>query len=261
MCSSKEDISDFLVVRREQVTSTMEEALKLLDDVNTSRPGVVLATRQTAGKGRRGNTWVSGSPEFYATFVFEVLDRECLSDISSFSLVTGLVLIRVLEKLTDKAIWGLKWPNDVLCLQNNRKVSGILLEMRQHESRNFLLIGIGVNLHSAPKEIPGAGSVAGESGIHIEREVLLKVLCSELGQCFFTFMTSGFEHYLPSVNAKLVFVEEDVVLESGNGCIVGNLKGVGRNGQVKIKVQDQLEEVYSGSLSRLSDYRGELGKC
>lgn len=110
---------------------------------------VVVAERQTAGRGRRGRTWQTGQ----GNLVFSVLLRGPLplATLPTLPLAAGVALQR--------AAGGgrLKWPNDLLDDQG-RKLGGILLEaeLRGEEARQAAL-GIGLNVTEAPA---GAGTMA-----------------------------------------------------------------------------------------------------
>lgn len=102
----------------------------------------VVAARQTGGRGRMGRPWVSPAGNLYVSYALRV-DSPALA--ARYSFVAAVALARALEDI------GLsprcKWPNDVLL--NGRKAAGILLETN---GKDRLVVGIGVNLASAPAE-------------------------------------------------------------------------------------------------------------
>ncbi|WP_261664095.1 biotin--[acetyl-CoA-carboxylase] ligase [Deinococcus sp. Marseille-Q6407] len=107
-----------------------------------SHGAVVVAERQTAGRGRRGRTWQTSG----GSLVFSVLLRGPLplASLPTLPLAAGVALQR--------AVGGgfLKWPNDLLDGED-RKLAGILLEaeLRGEEARQAVL-GIGINVSQAP---------------------------------------------------------------------------------------------------------------
>ncbi len=125
------------------VVSTSDEARKRLDRI--VRPTWITATRQTAGRGRRGRRWVSPAGSFFATLVLPGTGRERGAALMSF--VAALAVRDALSELAGRGDpFRLKWPNDVLA--GDGKISGILLET----AGSFLLVGIGVNLVGLPAE-------------------------------------------------------------------------------------------------------------
>lgn len=110
---------------------------------------VVIADRQLNGRGRLGRHWISPPGNLYASII---LRPDCsLAASAGLSLLTGVALGETLIELgPDDLDLALKWPNDILI--NGAKVAGILLENAAgHGGRTaFVIIGTGVNIHSAP---------------------------------------------------------------------------------------------------------------
>jgi len=130
-----------------ELDSTQNEARRLLKAGRATEGHVVLAERQTAGRGRFGRLWVSPKGGFYATFV--------LPKMTIPSIRVGLVLHDALERLG--VTTQLKWPNDLLV--GEKKLGGILVE----EARGLFLAGVGVNLSMAPLPMTTSASQSGTS--------------------------------------------------------------------------------------------------
>ncbi|RME16277.1 MAG: biotin--[acetyl-CoA-carboxylase] ligase [Alphaproteobacteria bacterium] len=129
-----------------EVDSTLDEAARRLAEI--SGPTWITATRQTAGRGRRGRPWVSPPGNFAATLVLPGLTPGQGAALRSF--VAALALFEACTVLgTPPDRLALKWPNDVLL--DGGKLAGILLEGLAAGGRiEGLAIGIGVNLAAAP---------------------------------------------------------------------------------------------------------------
>ncbi len=124
----------------DETSSTNEYAKSYLKDGN-----IVIANSQTAGRGRYGNEWVSNKGNLYMSIIEKVPN---LHVAANYSFITAIAVAKTIEALSDKQP-QLKWPNDILI--DGKKLSGILLETETNsESELFLIIGIGVNLISAP---------------------------------------------------------------------------------------------------------------
>jgi len=104
---------------------------------------VLLAEYQTAGRGRRGRTWVAppgGSICLSLSWMF----REVPRDLGALGLVVGVCALRALRLLGADQV-GLKWPNDLLV--DGCKLGGILVELRAESGGPAcVVIGIGVNV-------------------------------------------------------------------------------------------------------------------
>lgn len=148
-------------VSRETVGSTNDEAKRLARS-GAEEGTLVWALEQTLGRGRRGREWVSPRGNLYASLVLRPacpLDRAAQLGFVA-ALAVGDALAALVPGLREPA---LKWPNDVLV--GGRKIAGLLLEAEIGENGNlaFLIVGVGINLVSAPTdaEFP-ATSILGE---------------------------------------------------------------------------------------------------
>src|SRR5438876_8002644 len=128
------------------IGSTQSFALSL-----ASKPyengSVVIAQRQTKGRGRLNRKWISPKGGIWLSIllkpVFEV------SQASLFPMVTSLALARAIEKVL-KLRPRLKWPNDVTL--NDKKVAGILIDASIESNKIcYLVIGVGINFRIQPK--------------------------------------------------------------------------------------------------------------
>ena len=124
-------------------TSTMEVARHMISVGRMGPWSSVMAVRQTAGRGQRGRNWISPAGNIYATVYWRLDDEQSAPYRNIASLLAGDMLAYVFRQSGIDAF--VKWPNDIV--RNNRKISGILVEERE----GHLLVGIGINLVSAPK--------------------------------------------------------------------------------------------------------------
>src|ERR1700719_1912 len=142
------------------VDSTNAEALR------RARPGQrgplwIVATQQTAGRGRRGRSWVSPPGNLHATLM--LTDPAPAVAAPQLGFVAGLALHDAAAAAAPAlaACLTLKWPNDLLCAA--RKIAGILVEGEGNPV--MVAVGIGVNCRHHPDgtEFP-ATDFAAEGG-------------------------------------------------------------------------------------------------
>lgn len=143
---------------------------------------VVLAGRQTAGRGRLGRSFVSPRGGLYLTVVL----RPALEHIRPLPIVAALAVARGLEQVAGLRT-ALKWPNDVLV--GGRKVCGILLESElTGQTVDYVLVGIGVNVNADmsayPEIVATATSAAVEAGRGVSREALAAAALNELEELY-----------------------------------------------------------------------------
>ncbi len=176
------------------VDSTMAEGARLAPSL--AGPEWILALEQTAGHGRRGRAWSSPKGNFFASLVMRPTEPPETVALRSF--VAALALREALVAATGRENGlTLKWPNDVLL--NGGKVAGILLEsLGVGQGVSHLIIGIGVNLASAPDpRLLEQGAVApvslqGETGLRIQPEEFLDLLAPAYARFEMQFTTYGF---------------------------------------------------------------------
>lgn len=136
-------LTDPLWVRLEgggETGSTNDDA-RALARAGAPEGTVVLASRQTSGRGRLGRSWSSPAGGVYLSAVL----RPSLApvEMGPLALVVGLGIARGLDRLGVTV--GLKWPNDVL--MSGRKLAGILLEMTAEGDRvDWVVVGLGINV-------------------------------------------------------------------------------------------------------------------
>ncbi|MBV9827494.1 MAG: biotin--[acetyl-CoA-carboxylase] ligase [Alphaproteobacteria bacterium] len=139
------------------VGSTNDEA-KILARGGAPTGTLVWADGQTAGRGRRGRNWVSAPGNLYLSLIQRPSGTPARAAQLGF-----IAAIAVADALP--AASRLKWPNDVLL--DGRKLSGILLESETGlaGSLDFVVIGIGINILSAPTSVEFPATCLAEAGI------------------------------------------------------------------------------------------------
>lgn len=120
--------------------------------------GKGLAARaQTAGRGRRGHKWDSTAGNLLLSIVLR--PNVDPAKYSGLAAVSGIAVLKALEKQGVANEIALKWPNDLIA--RGRKLGGILVEAaRDNEGKPFAVCGIGVNVNYVPSEVPDGGLAA-----------------------------------------------------------------------------------------------------
>ena len=118
------------------------EAFSLSDPVKN-----YLVDQQTSGRGRGSNTWDNPKPGHSMMMSFSFAIKGTPQPISTP--LAGLALAKTLENVFSVQNISLKAPNDILL--NGKKMAGILVEVVQMGNEFRLIIGIGLNVYSAPK--------------------------------------------------------------------------------------------------------------
>lgn len=133
----------------EEVDSTNDEAMRQLA-TGRGTPFVVIAKKQTRGRGRFGRVWQSEADgNLYASFAFR--PQVPPERMQTFTLWMGINVCEVVANFT-RAEPGVKWPNDILF--DGRKAGGMLTEARMDADQiRDLVFGLGLNINNAPETL------------------------------------------------------------------------------------------------------------
>lgn len=162
----------------QELPSTMDSAMEL------ARKGcpaftVVVAERQTKGRGRLQRQWQSTQGGLYFTMVLR--PRIPLAEAPLINLAAAVDLAATITHLYEIPV-QLKWPNDLLV--EGRKLAGILSQMAAEPDRiDFINLGIGVNVHNDTRRVkPPAVSVAALTDRTVSRARILEGFWDRLEQ-------------------------------------------------------------------------------
>ena len=139
----------YRLIVHDRLDSTNSEALRLARSGERG-PLWIVAREQTAGRGRRGREWVSADGNLAASLLFAAEVAPAVA--ATLGFVASLAVREACCALAPGVDVALKWPNDVLA--NGGKVAGLLLESETQGSSLAMVVGIGVNLASAPEGMP-----------------------------------------------------------------------------------------------------------
>ncbi len=209
---------------------------------------VVVAEHQTAGRGRLDRTWETPDR---AALTFTVLLRPRL-DAARWPwlpLLVGYAVARALRGAGHDA--RLKWPNDVLLGLEEKKVAGILVERIDTPSGPAALAGVGLNVSTAPGELPvdTATSLMIGSGSEPDRTALLLAILAAVREEYDGWQSGGEqagEDLRAAYLRSCVTVGQDVRVElPGAAPLLGRATGIDAGG--RLVVQGAAGEVVVGA--------------
>ncbi|WP_322031890.1 biotin--[acetyl-CoA-carboxylase] ligase [Paraburkholderia sp. J76] len=248
--------------------------LKALPQKRTAlaRPIVRVAYLQTAGRGRRGRTWVAQPGDALLFSIGCVLPRP-IEGLAGLSLALGSALVDGLRTLPVSAPGqiALKWPNDVLL--EGDKLVGILVETAwTTPDATAVVIGIGTNvrgedaLAAKVEALNAAGgsaaAVPGTTPTALSRAWpnanLTDTLAAELNAleaALQRFGAAGFAPFQARWNACHAYAGREVAIyEQGRELLRGTAAGVDEQGQLLVDTPNGREAVTAGDVSlRLAD--------
>jgi BirA family transcriptional regulator, biotin operon repressor / biotin---[acetyl-CoA-carboxylase] ligase len=235
----------------ESLASTNAYAFELAQD-GAQHGEVVIAESQTAGKGRRGRSWVSPPGKNLAMSV--VLRPEIVpARAPEVTLVAAVALADTLENAG--ATPGIKWPNDVQL--GTRKVAGILTELSADTERvHFLVLGIGVNLNSETDDFPEdvrslATSVLEVKQQKVPRALFTSALLSRLEDWLEIWQAEGFGPVREAWKRRSTLLGQDVLVRSEVKELRGVAEDIDESGALLVRVDGRLERVLAGDVEQV----------
>ncbi|MGZ4959758.1 MAG: bifunctional biotin--[acetyl-CoA-carboxylase] ligase/biotin operon repressor BirA [Methylomonas sp.] len=199
---------------------------------------VCFAEYQSAGKGRRGRTWVSPfGQNIYLSILWRYQDGPAA--IAGLSLALGVAVIRALRQMGLKDV-GLKWPNDIYWQQ--RKLAGILVEVSGESSGPcHAVIGLGVNFYLSAEQAENIGqpwtgltSILGETA-YARRNELAALLLNHLMPVIADFENQRLENYAGEWRSYDCMLGKNACLYVGDQAHEGTIAGIDDNGLLLLK--------------------------
>lgn len=236
---------------QQSVDSTNSWAKRLAEEGSPSGT-VVVADRQTSGKGRRGRSW--DTPERMSVPMSILLRPEFSPEKASMTtLVMGLSVVQGIENVS-RLKCSIKWPNDVLI--SEKKVCGILTELySQIENMEYMVVGAGVNVNMTefPDELKGkATSLCMELGHPVERASVLVSILEAFEKNYEIFLkTQDLRELKGEYTAKLINMDHAVRVLQPHGEFRGTARGINDWGKLLVERADDgsLEQIYAGEVS------------
>lgn len=210
---------------------------------------VVLAEKQTHGRGRLDRQWYSAKSQNLTFSILLTKMSKYGKKINLLNLGASLVVAQTIENLFQLKT-ELKWPNDVLI--NGNKVAGILLESVSFGSKiSRIVFGIGLNVN----QIVFQGdyriqptSIRFQTGQPIEREKLLAELLNNFEEMLIRFKIDS-NFIVREWREKCKMLNEKISIEQGDKTKYGFFEDIDELGFMLLQTEDGLEKISFGDVS------------
>ncbi|RWX78829.1 biotin--[acetyl-CoA-carboxylase] ligase [Neorhizobium lilium] len=198
----------------------------------------VTADRQTAGRGRRGRSWMSEPGNLYASLL--MLDPAPPHLVGSLPLAVAVAVHGAIRSVLPAGAPALevKWPNDILI--GRAKTCGILIEGEiMPNSRHALVVGIGINIQHMPDNAPygvtrladhRAGVSAQEVFAHLYREMAEVLELWNEGQ--------GTREVTRRWRSIACGIGENITVNLPERSLVGRFAGINDDGFLQLETKD-----------------------
>jgi BirA family biotin operon repressor/biotin-[acetyl-CoA-carboxylase] ligase len=254
---------------REHLSPSVKERLTRLDvawttaSTNTELVGrpypaqgraeVLLAEFQTAGRGRRGRSWLAppgGAVCLSLSWTFPEVPR----DAGSLSLAVGVSVLRALVALNVPDV-RLKWPNDILV--GDRKLGGILIELRAEAAGPAcVVVGIGLNVALGSgliETIAATGLQATDlvtvTGRSVSRNALAAQLVENNVRGLLLFEQEGLKPFIEQWRSADALRGRPLDVSVGNEVVRGLGRGIDLSGALLVETREGLQKFLSGEVT------------
>jgi BirA family biotin operon repressor/biotin-[acetyl-CoA-carboxylase] ligase len=238
----------------EQTASTNDLALR--EAVSPASDGlVIVAERQTAGRGRQGSRWLDTAGK--GLLVSVVHWAEAGPDIfGDLMLATSVAVSRAVQPLAER-LPRIKWPNDIEF--DRRKVAGILVESAgggASNGRRPVVIGIGINLNQDradfhPEIATRATSLRIESGRPVDRSVALANLLQALRDALDSLQHTGRQQLRADYDARSDMVGRQAALVEDGMTFAGTIEAVSPHYALILRLENGHLRSFDASRVRL----------
>jgi BirA family biotin operon repressor/biotin-[acetyl-CoA-carboxylase] ligase len=240
-------------VRRESVASTSDLARELVSLGELDLPLLVLAKRQTQGRGRGAHTWWSDAGSLTFTLVIDPAAHGLSAEHEPrVALTAAVAVIEAIAPIVGPGRAGIRWPNDIEL--GGRKLGGILPERLQAPHGPRLAIGIGLNvrtqLERAPAEVRRlAASLHELVGPETSTEQVLEAILDRLPDALAKLARADLS--LADEWARLdTLLGEPVRIALGDRIVAGLGRGIDAEGALCLAVEREVLRIFGGQVLR-----------
>ena len=203
-----------------------------------ARMAVVAARMQTAGRGQRGNVWLSqGGRNLLLSILLRPGDRLLVKEQFCLSQTVAVALHRTMSCYGIETL--LKWPNDIYV--GNRKLAGVLVELDfsgQYIEQAIIGIGLNVNQEQFPhmERIPVSMKML--IGKELATDDVLTVLIDEFKELYDELLFGNRDVFVSRYERLLLGYGERRLYKDSNGEFYAVIEGVDPSGQLLLRHDD-----------------------
>jgi len=215
---------------------------------------IVIAEKQTQGKGRLSRKWTSPTGGIWMSVILRPEFEISLSTL--FPMVSSLALAFTIEKVL-KIKPKLKWPNDVTV--NDRKVAGILVDASIESGKiDYLILGVGVNfkidVKEVEKNIKNTRNYYGVATLVTKNNKtnparLVQVFLLELEKLYNLLSEGNSEYIIKQWTKRSSTIGKTISVTSSTGPIHGKATKIDKDGALVILNKGKTRRVFVGDVS------------
>jgi len=233
-------------------TSSTSDAAAALARGGAEEGVVVVADRQTAGRGRMGRSWES-APGVGIWMSLVLRPHIPPMNVPRVTITAAVAVSEVIRGETGNPA-PIEWPNDIVL--GGKKVAGILTEMVAEQDRvTFVILGIGLNVNHTDKDFTGnlrttATSLYLQDGVRRNRTSLLRKLLERLEDLYDMLQEEKFGEIAARWSANSYTLGQRVRCTADGRPVEGVAESLASDGALLVRTDDgSLQRVTSGDVS------------
>lgn len=235
MSINVKDLFNNLHIQLDEVDSTNNYAMRLIDDDKAQNGQIVSARLQLKGRGQRSKEWIAAKDKSIAMSIL-VEPNLPLSKMIAFNKAVAVAILQAIHSFYPSLQCAIKWPNDIIC--GDKKAGGVLIEnVIRGQQWAHSVIGIGINIFQEGPfaDLPQAGSLLHEGSKPNDIHELMIELYAAILKQITTFNEEEITHFYHTFLYKKAqlqqFKSEELIWEA-------RIDGVDENGNLILTKTD-----------------------
>ncbi|MBT8242396.1 MAG: biotin--[acetyl-CoA-carboxylase] ligase [Nitrosopumilus sp.] len=239
----------------DSIDSTQNQALKMADTVENEGV-VIIAAKQTGGRGRSGRKWISPKGGIWISIILK--PKFDISVTTLFPIASALALSIAIEK-TFSIKPELKWPNDITI--NGKKVAGMLVDASLESNKiENLVLGVGINfdvnakqIEKTLKETPNFYGVASLKAQNqkIKPILLVQTFLVELEKIYKLLNEKKIKKIVSEWTSRSSTIGKNVEIQTAKKKIKGKAIKIEDDGSLIVSDNNNLHKIIAGDIVHL----------
>ena len=240
----------------DSIDSTQNQALKMAKE-EESNGTVIIAEKQTGGRGRSGRKWISPKGGIWFSIILH--PKFDISNTTLFPIAASLALSYAIEK-TCKITTELKWPNDLTI--KGKKLAGMLVDASLESNKiENLVLGVGINFEINTKEMEkilkktpnfyGVTSLS-EQKNKTKPIQLIQSFLLELENIYEELNNNQCKKIISKWTEKSSTIGKKIQVDTHQGKIKGDAIKIDDDGGLIVKEKDKTKKIFAGDIIHLT---------
>ena len=239
----------------DSLESTQNQALKMADKP-TNNGSVIIAEKQTGGKGRSGRKWISPKGGIWLSLI--LYPKFDISITTLFPIASSLALSKSIEQVF-KISPELKWPNDLTI--KGKKIAGMLVDVSLESNKiEKLVLGVGINfdvdVKSIEKKLKNTSNFYGVASLgdykkDVKAPYFVQVFFIELEKIYESLNKKDIKKIILEWTKRSSTIGKEVEIDTVNGKVRGKAVKIDDDGALVVNSNNKITKIIAGDVIHL----------